>query len=75
MKNSQRILDSIGKLSDSMIESALSYESPENKREKIKDSSARPMKRLAVSLVAAVMCIALAVTCFANADLIKSLRT
>lgn len=73
MKNSQRILDSIGKLSDSMIESALSYESPENKREKIKDSSARPMKRLAVSLVAAVMCIALAVTCFANADLIKSL--
>ena len=49
MKNSQRILDSIGKLSDSMIESALSYESPENKREKIKDSSARPMKRLAVS--------------------------
>ncbi len=73
MKNSQRILDSIGKLSDSMIESAVSYEYPENIRKKIKDSSARPMKRLAVSLIAAAMCIALAVTCFANADLIKSL--
>ncbi len=73
MKNSQRILDSIGKLSDSMIESAVSYENPENIRKKIKASSARPMKRLAVSLIAAVLCIALAVTCFANADLIKSI--
>lgn len=73
MKNSQRILDSIGKLSDSMIESAMSYENPENKRKKMDISPARPMKKLAVSIIAAVLCVALAVTCFANADLIKSL--
>lgn len=73
MKNSQRILDSIGKLSDGMIESAVSYENPENKRRKIEVSPARPMKKLAVSVIAAVLCVALAVTCFANADLIKSL--
>lgn len=73
MKNSQRILDSIGKLSDDMIESAVNYENPENKRKKINTTSARPMKKLAVSVIAAVLCIALAVTCFANADLIKSL--
>lgn len=64
MKNSQRLLDSIGRLDDSLIENAVSYEPAA----KIKASSARPVKRVAAVAVAAVMCVALAVTCFANAE-------
>ncbi len=60
------ILDSIGGISDSIIEDALSY-TPEKKSAK-KFS----VKRLSTIAAAAVLCIILTVTCFANATEISA---
>lgn len=65
---SDKLLDSIGSVSVRWVDELM--EEPAIKASR----GARPLaKKLAVSLIAAVLCVALAVTCFANADLIKSL--
>lgn len=65
---SDKLLDSIGSVSDRWVDEMM--EEPTVKA----SPNVKPVaKKLAVSLIAAVLCIALAVTCFANADLIKSI--
>lgn len=55
------ILDSIGGISESIIEDVLDY-TPEKKSAK-----KTPVKRLSTIVLAAVLCVALAITCVANA--------
>lgn len=60
MKNTD-ILDSIGGISDSIIEDVLDYVPEKKSSKKI------PIKRLSTIAVAAMLCFALAITCVANA--------
>lgn len=55
------ILDSIGGISDSIIEDVLDYVPEKKSSKKI------PIKRLSTIAVAAMLCVALAITCVANA--------
>lgn len=55
------ILDSIGGISESIIEDVLDYTPEKKNAKKI------PIKRLSTIAVAAVLCVALAITCVANA--------
>ncbi len=65
---SDKLLDSIGEVNDRWV-NELMEESTAETLPKVSPI----VKRLAVPLIAAAMCMALAITCFANADLIKSL--
>lgn len=72
MKNNQRILDSIGKLDNSLIENALNFKPEDEKIRLAKSSSSRNVKRMISVAAAAAMCVVLAVTCFANSDSITA---